>query len=181
MLKHIPNILTVLRFILIPFILTSVFQENYLVAFILFTISGITDVVDGMVARKFNFITTFGKLMDPLADKLTQLAVLASLVIKNLIPIYFLIILLIKELLMIIGSIYLYKKDIVVHSKWYGKLATVVLYISIVLTLLINIYHLDLVFSYINISLYVIFLIITILSLFMYIKDMYIKNIRKVK
>ena len=74
MFKHLPNILTIIRFLLIPFILYFVFAGNYLLAFIFFTISGITDIADGFIARKFNLISNFGKLMDPLADKLTQIA-----------------------------------------------------------------------------------------------------------
>ena len=67
MFKHLPNILTIIRFLLIPFILFFVFTGNYLLAFIIFTISGITDITDGFIARKFNLISNFGKLMDPLA------------------------------------------------------------------------------------------------------------------
>lgn len=79
MFKHVPNILTILRFLFIPVILYYIFIGDYLSAFIFFTISGITDILDGFIARKFNLISNFGKLMDPLADKLTQISVLASL------------------------------------------------------------------------------------------------------
>ena len=64
MRKNIPNILTILRFILIPIILYFIFKGNYLLGFIFFTISGVTDILDGAIARKFNLITNFGKLMD---------------------------------------------------------------------------------------------------------------------
>ncbi len=60
-MKHIPNILTICRFLLIPFIFEAIMQENFLAAFILLTISGLTDVLDGVIARKFNFITNFRK------------------------------------------------------------------------------------------------------------------------
>ena len=80
MFKHIPNILTIMRFIFIPIILNFIFQGNYILGIIVFTISGLTDVLDGFIARKFNFVSNFGKLMDPLADKLTQISVLAALV-----------------------------------------------------------------------------------------------------
>ena len=78
MAKHIPNILTVARFFLIPFVIYSLVVDNYLMAFIFLTISGLTDVLDGFIARKFNFITNFGKLIDPLADKATQISVLIA-------------------------------------------------------------------------------------------------------
>ena len=67
--KHIPNILTIFRFILIPFIVLNLANDKYLAAFVIFTVSGLTDILDGFIARKFNFITNFGKLIDPLADK----------------------------------------------------------------------------------------------------------------
>ena len=81
MFKHVPNILTLFRFILIPFIFISITNEQYLTAFIILTISGITDILDGFIARKFNFITNFGKLIDPLSDKATQICVLLALVL----------------------------------------------------------------------------------------------------
>lgn len=59
MFKHIPNILTVTRFFLIPFIVSSIVNGNYILAFIFLTISGLTDVLDGFIARRFNFITNF--------------------------------------------------------------------------------------------------------------------------
>ena len=92
MAKHIPNILTIIRFFLIPFIIIFALQSNYIVATIFLILSGITDIADGFIARKFNFITDFGKLMDPLADKCTQIATLLVLVIQGIIPAWILVI-----------------------------------------------------------------------------------------
>lgn len=130
--KHIPNALTILRFILIPFIIVAIIQDKYIEAFIFLTISGLTDVLDGCIARKFNFITNFGKLIDPLADKTTQIAILVTLSLKNIIPIWILIIVFIKEFAMISGASFLYGKELVVSSKWFGKLSTVLFYLAIV-------------------------------------------------
>ena len=130
MLKHIPNILTVIRFLLIPVIIFYIFTGNYILAFVFFTISGFTDIADGFIARRFNLISNFGKLMDPLADKLTQIATIASLVFTNIIPIWILLIVLLKEFIMICGASFLYGKDVVVYSRWYGKLATVLFFIA---------------------------------------------------
>lgn len=132
MAKHIPNILTVLRFLLIPFIVYYTIVDQYLLAFIFLTISGLTDVLDGFIARKFNFITNFGKLIDPLADKTTQIAVLLTLAFKDIIPFWIIIVVAIKEATMIAGASFLYGKELVVSSKWFGKLATVLFYIAIV-------------------------------------------------
>ena len=135
--RQIPNILTIVRFILIPFIVINIINESYIAAFIIFTISGLTDILDGFIARKFNFITNFGKLIDPLADKCTQIITLITLAIKNIIPVWIIVIVIIKEFIMISGASFLYGKELVVSSRWYGKLATVLFYIAIVCSLFI--------------------------------------------
>lgn len=176
MFKHVPNILTIIRFLLIPFIVYFIFTEQFILAFVFFTLSGITDVADGFIARKFNLVSNFGKLMDPLADKLTQIATLASLAFVNIIPIWILIIVLVKEFIMIVGASFLYGKDVVVYSKWYGKLATVLFYIAIVLSLILRQFnivgfcqHLDLIF-------YSLALASTLFALIMYVWSLYHKG-----
>ena len=176
MLKHIPNILTIIRFILIPVILYFIFVENYILAFVFFTLSGVTDILDGAIARKFNLISTFGKLMDPLADKLTQISVLATLVFKDIIPFWILVIVILKELIMIIGASFLYGKDVVVYSKWFGKLATVLFYIAIVSSLIAKQFNLEGFWQDLDFALYTFALISTLLSLIMYIRDVYQKG-----
>ena len=176
MLKHIPNALTIIRFLLIPFILFYIFTGNYILAFIFFTLSGITDIADGCIARKYNLISNFGKLMDPLADKLTQIATLTSLVVVDIIPLWILVIVLCKEFIMICGASFLYGKDVVVYSKWYGKLSTVLLYIAIVFSLLTKQFDLTGIWSNIDLALFCLALIVTIFSLLMYIKDLYKKG-----
>ena len=176
MFKYIPNTLTVLRFLFIPIIIDFIFKGNYLLAFIFFTISGITDILDGFIARKFNFVSNFGKLMDPLADKLTQIATLTSLVFTNIIPIWILIIVLLKEFIMIVGASFLYGKDVVVYSRWYGKIATVLFYIAIVVSLLLKQFQFSNVWGNLDFGLYCLALIATIFSLIMYVKDLYSKG-----
>ncbi len=175
-MKHIPNILTVLRFFLIPLIMKYLFQDQYLIAFIIITLSGLTDVLDGFIARKFNFITNFGKLIDPLADKLTQILILVTLAMKNIIPFWFLIIVIFKELILIIGASFLYGKELVVSSKWYGKLATVLFYVAIICSLFVKQFNVAFDFS---IYIYYLALISTIFSLLMYIKAFYVQGYLK--
>ena len=167
MFKHIPNILTTIRLLLIPVIFYFALQGNYILAVIFLTLSGITDVLDGYIARKFNFITDFGTLFDPLADKLTQISTLIVLVIQQIIPIWILIVVIVKELLMIGGAAFLYDKNTIVGSRWYGKAATVVFYIAILVSMLDRQFSLNLFFG---IYLYYIALALTILALFMYFK-----------
>ncbi|MCI8618233.1 MAG: CDP-diacylglycerol--glycerol-3-phosphate 3-phosphatidyltransferase [Clostridia bacterium] len=173
MFKNIPNILTVLRFLLIPIILKSIFAGNYLLAFVFFTLSGITDVLDGFIARKFNLISNFGKLMDPLADKLTQISVLAALVTFNLIPVWILVIVIFKELIMVLGASFLYGKDVVVYSKWYGKLATVLFYLAIVISLITSQFNITVFWEGFTLIIYCIAIVATVSSLVMYVKCLY--------
>lgn len=122
MFKYVPNILTIIRFILIPFIILYALADNYVAVIIILSISGITDILDGYIARKFNFITDFGRLVDPLADKCTQISVLVVLTIKNIIPLWIIIIVIVKELLCIIGATFvLCEKKLVTSSKWFRK------------------------------------------------------------
>ena len=176
MLKHVPNILTIARFLLIPFIIFYIFTGNYILAFVFFTISGITDIVDGFIARKFNLISNFGKLMDPLADKLTQISTLTSLVITNIIPLWILIIVLLKEFVMIVGASFLYGKDVVVYSKWYGKLATVLFYLAIVLSLIFREFNIQGFWQYLDLVFYGLALASTLFALVMYVISLYNKG-----
>ncbi len=176
MFKHVPNILTVIRFFLIPFIIISLVKDDYILAFSILTLSGLTDVLDGYIARKFNFITNFGKLIDPLADKATQISILTTLALKNIIPLWIILIIFIKELVLIAGASFLYGKELVVSSKWFGKLATVLFYIAIISSLFIRYFNL-----YFNFDtyLYYLALIITLFSLVMYINTFYKKGYLK--
>ena len=176
MFKHVPNALTITRFILIPFIIIALTKNDYLITFILLTASGLTDVLDGFIARKFNFISNFGKLIDPLADKSTQIAILTTLALKGIIPIWLIFIIFIKEFAMIAGASFLYGKELVVSSKWYGKLATVLFYIAIVSSLAIKYFNISFKF---DIYIYYLALFFTIFSLFMYFHAFYQKGYLK--
>lgn len=168
--KNVPNMITMLRFVFIPFILVSIYFNNYVLAFIFLTLSALSDILDGFIARKFNLITDFGKLMDPLADKITQLTILISLGLKHVIPLWILCVIALKEFIMIAGASFLYGKDTVVSSKWYGKLTTVVFYFAIVSSLVIGHYNLSARF---DTYLYYAGIVLTIFSLIMYYKSFY--------
>lgn len=173
MFKHVPNILTMCRFVLIPFIFGAIINKDYMAAFVFLTISGLTDVLDGFIARKFNFITNFGKLIDPLADKATQISTLIALSLANIIPYWILIVVFIKEAIMIAGASFLYGKKLVVSSRWYGKLATIVFYIAIVTSLTVNYFN---IMHHVDIYIYYVALILTIFALIMYFREFYQKG-----
>ena len=172
--ENIPNILTIIRFILIPFIFMSVIFHHYLIGLVIFTISAITYILDGYIARKYNYITDIGKLIDPLADKLTQIFLLLALSILNILPWWILAIVFVKECVMVISASFLYKrKEVVVYSKWYGKLATVLFYLAIVVTLFIKQLALTGIWEYLDLGIYCCALVCTVFSLIMYVKCLY--------
>lgn len=138
---NIPNMLTTIRLILVPLfpmVFFSDMKDAALISFLIFLASGLTDMLDGYIARKYDLITKWGTVLDPLADKLMSLTVLMSLTIKEAIPVWVLLIIGTKELLMIIAGAALFKKDICIPSNIYGKAATVLFYIAVAVLELIN-------------------------------------------
>ena len=117
-----------MRLCLVPLFPYFVFHDNVIAAITVFLISGVMDMVDGYIARRFDMITKIGKVYDPFVDKLMQLTVLVSLTAAKWIPVFAVIIIIAKELAMIITGAVLYHKNIVVYSTWYGKAGTVVFY-----------------------------------------------------
>ena len=125
----IPNILTTFRLFIIPFFAYSVLSyKSAWISLSLFLLSGLTDVVDGWIARKYNMITDVGRVYDPLVDKLMQITAVVCLAIIKVIPLWVICIVLFKEVAMIVISSVLYFKKVVVQSSWYGKFATVYFY-----------------------------------------------------
>ena len=141
--KDIPNILSAFRIVLVLLFVASFFLfENEIashVALLIFILAGISDVVDGYLARKNNWITDLGKILDPLADKLMQCAVLVCLTITNMIELWFVLPYILKELLVLCGGLFIIKnKKIFVVSNIFGKLAAFVFYIATGLVMLLS-------------------------------------------
>ena len=134
-LKHIPNYLSALRLMMIPAFALIFFYEypRYInLALLIFLLAGATDVLDGYLARRNNWISDLGKLLDPLADKLMQLTVLVCLAIRGLVPPWLTAIFIAKELFMIIGALLVLKKiKFTVMAHWYGKVSTAIIYLII--------------------------------------------------
>lgn len=128
----VPNALSVLRILIVPFFAWMFLTGHVIIAAILLGLSGLTDCFDGMIARRFNQITELGKMLDPLADKLTQGVVALCLAIKfpNICPL--LVIFIVKELGMLCCAVVLLKKKKrPCSAQWYGKAATVMFYVSV--------------------------------------------------
>lgn len=128
-----PNILSFCRILLIiPFVYTFL-KDNYVLAATSLVLSGITDMFDGIIARKLNQVTKLGKMLDPIADKLTLIAVVVCMGIKfsEILPL--MLLLSIKDVCMLVAGGILLKKHIEPPAaKWYGKVATVIFYFSVI-------------------------------------------------
>ena len=125
----IPNILSFFRLCLIPLIVWQyVWEESYFNALYLLALSGVTDIVDGIIARKFHMVSDFGKAFDPIADKLTQIAMLFCLVTRFPHMWLPLILLIVKELFAGITGLMMVKRGMVIGADWHGKVTTVLLY-----------------------------------------------------
>lgn len=135
-LKNIPNILSIIRILLVfVFVYVLFVLDSPIWAIIIFLIAGATDVVDGFLARKFNWVTNLGKILDPFADKLMQCTVLVCLFIKDIIPLWVVIPFFVKEIAtLLIGWIVIRRRNVVVVSKWYGKAAVCLFYATIVIS-----------------------------------------------
>lgn len=131
---NVPNILTMLRMALIAVFIYAYKQDAKPWALVVFWVASLTDFLDGYIARRTNTITSFGKLMDPLADKLLLISALACLMSDGVVPSVVLIVIVSKELLMMIVSMYMLRKGVVVYAKFVGKLATVLFMIAVTLS-----------------------------------------------
>lgn len=136
---NVPNVLTMIRLALIPVFVLFHAAHREKVALLVFCVASLTDWLDGYIARKHHLITDFGKLMDPLADKLMVCTALIMQGLNGTFPVAAILIVIIKELVMIYGSSYLLAHDVVVYANLWGKLAQC----SFILALVLSFWHTD--------------------------------------
>lgn len=132
----IPNWLCFLRIALIPVFATLFIKGSYIPAFILMIVAALTDLLDGKIARKFNMVSNLGKILDPIADKLSQIAIVVILIVKYWDGYlkYILFLFIVKELLMVIGGALLMAKGMrPVAAEMWGKVATTVFYVFMII------------------------------------------------
>lgn len=139
----IPNVLSLMRILLLP-VFAALYLNSARNPALLWwaggalVLSGLTDLFDGMIARKFNQITDVGKLLDPLADKLTQLTVVVCLATRYKELMWLMGICFAKEIVQVIGGLLLlHRGDAVRGSQWFGKVTTFVFYGSMAAIVLI--------------------------------------------
>lgn len=131
----IPNWLCFLRIALIPVFTTLFIKGSYIPAFILMIVAAVTDLLDGKIARKYNMVSNLGKILDPIADKLSQIAIVIILIVKfwDGYLKYILFLFIVKELLMVVGGVLLMAKGMrPVAAEMWGKVATTVFYVFMI-------------------------------------------------
>lgn len=139
---NLPNKLTVLRIVLTPFYLAAMlidFQYHYLVAALIFIVASVTDFLDGNIARKNNIVTTFGKLCDPVADKMLTTAALLAFMHLDLCNIWIVMIVLTREFLVTSFRLVASAQGVVIPAGILGKIKTVSqMVFSIVIMLMVH-------------------------------------------
>ena len=126
---NLPNKLTIARVIAVPFFIGAYYFSWYLLAFIIFVAASLTDMLDGKIARKYNLVTNFGKIMDPLADKVLVYSAIC-LMIPVYVPAWMLIIILAREFTVAGMRTVAASEGIVIAAGMSGKIKTCLLYTS---------------------------------------------------
>lgn len=134
----IPNLLSCFRLLLIPVIIHAyLHQDNALLTAGLVALSGLTDIADGFIARHFHMVSDLGKALDPVADKLTQIAVLGCLTARHPLMLLPLALLVVKEIAAgVMGLLVIHRTGEVHGAEWHGKISTALLYATMTLHLL---------------------------------------------
>ncbi len=131
----LPNMLSFFRLALIPVIVYFYDSGNYGWALATLLLSGATDVIDGWIARTFHLVSDFGKALDPIADKLTQAALLLCILPAKFLWVFG--VLAFKEISIgILSWVTLKRTHRIFSAGWYGKLCTVVIYLSLLVLML---------------------------------------------
>lgn len=136
---NLPNQLTMARIVAVPFFVGAYMKQMFLAAFAIFILASITDMLDGKIARKYNLVTNFGKIMDPLADKILVYAAFCLMVENHMIPSYMLIVILAREFLVSGIRTVAAGGGTVIAAAMSGKIKTVLQMIAVPLLLMIKI------------------------------------------
>ncbi len=136
--KNLPNQLTIARVLAIPVFIVVLLLEYRVAACIIFIVAAFTDYLDGSIARKYNLVTNFGKLMDPLADKLLTMSAFICLVELGDIPGWMVIVILGREFIITGMRQVAAAEGIVIAAGWSGKIKTVLQMVAVPLLMLEN-------------------------------------------
>ena len=177
-LFSIPNLLSYVRILVIPAIMVSYLSlKKHLLSAFLIILSGLTDVLDGVIARKFNMITDWGKFIDPVADKLTQLALLVCVVPKYPLTLVLIGSMLVKDLLLFLWGLKEFNhSENVNSSRWFGKACTVFIYAVLILLFIAPVINLSYNLGYTLLALAQLFVIVSTVLYGKFYHKLYKKN-----
>ena len=136
-MRHIPNILSGIRLLLVGLFAALFGAGKYIPALCVFVFAFVTDVLDGQIARQYGWVSNVGKLLDPLADKLMTVTALICIYLARREKVYLILflVMVVKELLMLVGGMLMAKRNVVAEADWPGKIATGFFAVGIVLAL----------------------------------------------
>ncbi len=135
---NLPNKLTMLRIILIPVFMIFLLTGHWYISAVIFVVASVTDTLDGQIARRYNLVTNFGKIMDPLADKLLVFSALLCMIQLSVVPAWMVVIMLARELLIVSLRAVAAAQGIVIAASWWGKIKTITQMAAVILLLIQN-------------------------------------------
>ncbi|MBZ0204195.1 MAG: CDP-alcohol phosphatidyltransferase family protein [Ignavibacteria bacterium] len=136
---YISNLISLSRFLLLGVAAYFLLEKNYLFSCIMIFLIWVSDLLDGYIARRRGEISEFGKIIDPLADKVSIIVIVVILLIQKIIPPWFVIITVSRDALILAGGLYLNaKKNIVLQSNWLGKMAVFTIGLTLFLSIFAN-------------------------------------------
>lgn len=172
-LKYIPNILSLLRIVMVVafvFVFFYDYPDNCILSAVIYMTACLTDVADGYLARKYGWTTRLGRVLDPMADKLFQMTLLVCFGIKQLLSFWIILPFILKELTQLyLGFLMIKRRNVVVKSKWYGKAVMFLMCFAAAAALICTGYGLQ-IRLYVNIS-YAVLLILALVAMLLYIKN----------
>ena len=138
---NVPNVLTMVRILAVPVLVVALLDETPdgdVIAAIVFALAALTDGLDGYIARRRRQVTTFGKLMDPLADKLLVIAALVSLVSLDRLAAWVAMVIIAREFTVTVARLAARAEGVVIPANWWGKVKTAVQVLTIFLLILVD-------------------------------------------
>ena len=168
----IPNLISAFRIILVPVFLVLIINDRFLDGLVVFVLAGISDGVDGMVARLFNQKSLLGSYLDPLADKCLLIAAFVCLAVMHIIPIWLTVLVITRDILILLGSLVLFMKNgaYTVKPSIWGKATTFLQLSTVFLVLVEKHFHLFTQYVYV---VYGATGTLTVISGFFYIRSWY--------
>jgi CDP-diacylglycerol--glycerol-3-phosphate 3-phosphatidyltransferase len=134
---NLPNKLTMARIIMVPIFMAIMLSGHFIAALIVFALASITDFLDGYIARKYNLVSSFGKIMDPLADKLLAFGALVSFIQLGVVSVWAPIIIIAREFFVTSMRVVAVSKGKVIAASWWGKIKTNVQLFAIIFAMLL--------------------------------------------